>query len=384
MENEPAWSVGLTGSRCARLTLQRDKGVKVSKFIDNLESFFGTAFEPHHLIRLPEVFKAKPELSMMLEPLFGGIELPDKPRNEIRPALFRPPVVWMTGFDNDPVPHDKIKRCLLYSDAVAVDTMPILGRSRIALTVVGFRDEHSEQFAVETANKIQQFSALAPLIRAKIALPFSGDRPGNRPQFEGKTDPLFATVAQAETYRSQLLTEFGSVTRADVQRPFYGSFVFNVPTVDPQKVTWADIVALRRDEEIFREWRHLIHSALNILYEHKSDFNDLDAEFRETIQSEMRKWNEKLHVQRMRRTAFGELLEGTRQVALGWIGGSLAFGGLAAATGDATLTIQAGIAGGVANAGPALLSAMGKIEQAIARRPARLALEHHILAITDE
>jgi hypothetical protein len=164
-----------------------------------------------------------------------------------------------------------------------------------------------------------------------------------------------------------------------------GSPIGQLPCVNPNHVSWNDILSLRRDEDIFQEWRNLVHSILDELYNRKEDFTDIEREFEEVSRERFREWSIKLEVERMRRSAFNAFFEGARQVSIQLIGAGLAVAAVDAAISGNSKTAVAlaggAVVAGLQNTGPEIIKALGEVWRAMSSHEERRSLEHHILAL---
>jgi hypothetical protein len=228
--------------------------------------------------------------------------------------------------------------------------------------------------------RIIQLSEISQAIRHQLILPFAHHHAGH--PIGGKFDPLFGSTSDAQAYVENIKREIEvSYTSNEIKRPFYGAFMMNVPAIDPSTISWDDVIALRRDEEILAEWRTLIHEILDELYSRRDDFTDIAGEFEDVAKEKFRAWNAKLSVQPMRRTAFSALLQGGKEVIVGLTGGTLAALAMGAPPATA-VAVGAALREGTGHAGPPIISMLSEVWRAISLREERISLEHHLLALS--
>ena len=282
-----------------------------------------------------------------------------------------------------------VKRSLLYSDSVALDLTPII-RPLQMIEHQSFDPDPSPdltdaQWLRTIEIKLTEIAEMADLVRHGLIIPFAGDLVSKQRPIGGLVDPMFRNKNEAAIYVEGLKSEVSRLfSSEDVRRPFYSAFLMEVPSINPNAINWNDILSLRRDEEIFQEWRNLVHGILDELYSRRDDFTDIDAEFKAVANDQFRAWSERLSVQRMRRSALNAFFESGKKVGIGWLGGALATAAaIAAFTGSSAATPLAGAAAvsGMGNAGPALLSMFSEVWRAKSLREERVSLEHHILAL---
>jgi len=325
------------------------------------------------------------QVGYLLEGFLGSVRLPDKPSHEIRPAFFRRGAHWTVGAgNNDPYPLNEIKRALLYSDQVALDLLPIVGRARGAQLPLGngAEDQYfAQQTSAELIAKIAELAPLKNLLLRRTVLPFFDPALRVAGATTRLVDPAFGTIPEAEAYVAQVRESAIPFISQEIRSPFYSAFIAQVPSIDETRVSWKDLEAIRNDEEIFVAWRDLIHGTLRTLYDARADFSDTEGEFRIQIRERLREWNARADVIRAKSKPLQHLWTGAKQVAIGWVGGAIAGGAYGAVFGP-EVGVAGAIVGGVANAGPPLLQTIGSVHEAFARREARLGLEHHILALS--
>jgi hypothetical protein len=230
--------------------------------------------------------------------------------------------------------------------------------------------------AREFGSKIYQLSHLSELIRNDIVLPFAGNLVQDKAPIGGNFDPMFGDLEQAQAYITSVEAGTNLYRSLDVITPFYSAYIASVPSIDPKKVSWKDIMSIRRNEAIFEEWRTLVHDILDDLYNKSDRFSDIPGEFEATAKEKIRAWGEKLAVQRMRSTALDAIWGGAKQISLGWVAGALAL----AAFGS-ELTMAAAAVGAAKGLGKPILSMITEAARALSEREARVSLEHHILAL---
>ena len=363
--------------------------------IDDLEAILHIPLVPDQVRRIGFQHPDFRMFSYILRDILRNLALPEKRRSMIRPTLLRPDLQWMFTVPTNSYEHLQdvnrsnlsavIKRSLLYSDSVALDLTPIIRPLQMIARPFWPNDgldltETQWLRAIEI--KLIEIAEMADLVRHRLIIPFAGDLVSKQGPIGSQIDPMFRNKNEAAIYVDRLKAEVKSFSCEDVRRPFYSAFVMEVPSINPNAVDWNDILSLRRDEEVFQEWRDLVHGILEELYKRRDDFTDIDAEFKTVAADRFRAWSERLSVQRMRRSALDAFFEGGKEVGFEWLGGALARAAVLAWMGaPATAVAAAAAVDAVAHAGRPLLSMLSEVWRATSLHEERVSLEHHILAL---
>lgn len=130
---------------------------------------------------------------------------------------------------------------------------------------------------------------------------------------------------------------------------------------------------MRKNEELFQEWRSFLENVFQRLYVYKDDYDDLDREYLQGVQSELSLWKEKLRRRKKESSFTNQLLESAEKIMIGAtagaIVGQLTAGPVGAAIGAAGAAIRPGLEG---------IRGLARVTSA---RKGYLTLRNHFLAL---
>ena len=290
-----------------------------------------------------------------------------------------------------------------------------------------FRFDPTSEFALARLPAIKQllieYAQLKPLLKQKIVVPLSDEvfgtvflndttldreilnRIGERIRKQGREDlltiyhavvsnishqqfitarvkdriDLFFPNSQWITIFSELMKELQKqFSSKDVLEPFKAGTLGEITAVNPNAVSIKDIIKMRKNEELFNDWRKMMSSILRDLYENEGYYSDLDKEFIELARDRLDDWESKFKVKTTKKSVLKAFADSGEKLIFGAASG--------ATTGALTGAFLGGPFGAVAGGALGALSpaAFNFIKSSIRiayDRPKVALLRRHFVAI---
>lgn len=162
-------------------------------------------------------------------------------------------------------------------------------------------------------------------------------------------------------------------THNEVQEPFNVGLLGDISVINPDAISIGEILSMRRDEELFEEWRSFLEGVFQRLYLHREDYDDLNREYVQDVQAELLLWKEKLERKKKESSFTNQLFESAGKIIIGAtagaIVGQLTVGPLGAAIGAGLQTIRPG------------LEALRGLAKVTSARKGYVTLRSHFLAV---
>jgi hypothetical protein len=162
-------------------------------------------------------------------------------------------------------------------------------------------------------------------------------------------DMFFPDSRFIPVFKELLRFSEAKFTHKEIQEPFKVGILGDISAINPDAVSIQEILKMRRNEEMFQEWRSFLENVFQKLYLHEDDYNDLDREYLEGVRTELLVWKDKLRRKRKESSFANQLLESAEKIIIGASAGAvigqLTVGSLGAAIGAAGGALRPGLEG---------------------------------------
>lgn len=399
--------------------------IKQTNFIDVIENSIGRPLSKNDLIKNPLEFKEIETLGVAINVFKNGYKLPKKNDTDLRPSIS--PRLKLTdnlGFNYVSRIHEfpqyeglftsEIKKYLLYCHGLVIeDPLSYL----LDYFRPGCKDSPYAQARVPVINSLLiEYSGISELIKSGIVFPVSepfyyeNEVPHpdkslleelsqrlvkNQHHLSQLTDFIFLEQFRKQKFDNyvdsfypdleyiSVLNEIMKIrnekfTHKSIVTPFGASVIGSISLLNLEKISIEDICHMRKQEDLFFEWREFLNHTFETMYDHSSTFTDLDNEFLNVSKNKFHYLENKTNA-RLTRTFSNISLKNTgKTISIGAISG--AFSGMI--SGDVKSALLMGLFTGMLSGG--VQSGVGELIDILNKKKhkkEKSVIRNHFLAI---
>ena len=359
-----------------------------------IESVLQVPFEAKEVQRLNLSRESLHQLSLAVKNYYSNFKIKPKEDWELRPYLASPGFGPFNPLGMDYVFGDRsappgqmtknIKKYLLFCNSLCItDQLPYL--------LDYFESDPNSEYAAARIPAVKalliEYTSLRELLEQGTLIPLSDEIFGmtqnlfiseeERKQIDSTlqltiddADSIATSIRRQQLYvekldkhvdmffpNSQFVPVFKELlrfsetkfTHTEIQEPFKVGILGDISAINPDAVSIQEILKMRRNEELFQEWRSFLENVLQKLYLHEDDYNDLDREYLEGVRAELLVWKDKLRRKKKESSFANQLLESAEKIIIGASAGAvigqLTVGPLGAAIGAAGGALRPGLEG---------------------------------------
>jgi len=226
------------------------------------------------------------------------------------------------------------------------------------------RHEEEEHINSKLQNTIADAAMIATSIRRQQRI---------AERLDNHVDMFFANPRFIPVLKELLRLSETRFTHKEIHEPFRVGILGEISVINPDAVSIEEILKMRSNEELFKEWRSFLENVFQRLYLYEDDYDDLDREYLQDVKSELSLWKEKLRRRKKESSFTNQLLESTEKIMIGAtagaIVGQLTAGPVGAAVGAAGAAIRPGLEG------------IRGLARVISARRGYVTLRNHFLAL---
>jgi len=156
-------------------------------------------------------------------------------------------------------------------------------------------------------------------------------------QLQDEVDLFFENTDFAQIYKCLLRHYSEKYTSHTIKDPINLNWLGKLSRIPTQNITIDDIFLIRKNEELFNEWRQLISAALRYMEDNKENFTDVDNEFIETLKEKFVTLDLRLIKKNSDNTIFKKIDPWISKASFGVLTGGL----IGIATHDLTIGLRA-------------------------------------------
>ncbi|XQS17086.1 hypothetical protein ACJ6TS_00495 [Citrobacter telavivensis] len=392
-----------------------------NNFIDVIEESVGRPLLRKELLRHPIKTVELEKLSVALNDFSRQYELPIKKDTELRPSI-SPKLEQINelGFNYVRRIHDTsqytggftraLKKYLLYCHGLVIE-------DPLVYLLDYFRHGGANSpYALERLPAINslllEYSDISDLIRSNIVFPVSeplyadndvpypeesllkelrlrlSDKSENlsqlaefiyrenfrKQQFSDNIDSFYPSHEYVDVLKEIMIIQNDKFTRDEIITTFGTNVIGNVSLLNLEDVSIEDICFMRKEDELFSEWRGFLNSTFGNLYANSSDYTDLDKEFLADTRNEFSNLETKVNSRLRKSLSTFSLKDAGRSISIGVISGAVT----GIATGDLkTAFVTTLLSGGIE---PSIEVAIDLVKNR-SRRKEKKVIKNHFLAL---
>ncbi|WP_226295009.1 hypothetical protein [Pectobacterium carotovorum] len=398
---------------------------RTTNFIDVIENTIGRPLLKKELIKKPLGSTELENLSIALNDFNKEYKLPIKKETDLRPSIS--PRLKMTdelGFNYVSRIHDfsqyegvftgELKKHLLYCHGLVIE-------DPLVYLLDYFRPGcANSSYALARLPAINslllEYSDISDLIKSEIIFPVSepqyfenevpypegdllkelSDRLVNRyrnvPQlaefifreqfrkqkFSNNIDSFYPSHEHVNVLKEIMKIQKDKFSRDEITTTFGTNVIGSISLLNLENVSIGDICFMRKEEELFSEWRGFLNSTFKNLYANSSDYTDLDKEFLADVRSEFSNLETKVNSKLRKSLSTFSLKDAGRSISIGVVSGAVS----GIATGDLKTAFVTTLLSGMLSGGvqPSIEVAMDLVKNR-SRRQEKKAIKNHFLAL---
>lgn len=395
--------------------------IRSKNFIDVIEDSISRPLLRKELQKYPVTFLELEKLRVALNEFNRGYKLPIKKDTELRPAISpKLNTINNMGFNyvrrfQDYSQHvgeftRTIKSYLLYCHGLVIEDPLIYLLDYFNI------NSASCNYALERMPAIQllllEYCDISDLIREEIIFPISEPRyPENeipspnefimqslsqrlaevpndlsrivrfiyreqfrKKNFENNVDIFFPSCNYAFILQELMKIQQEKFTRDEIIKPFATNVIGGFPLLNLDAISIKDICIMRKQDDVFSDWRFFLDLTFKDLYTHSAEYTDLDKEFLASVRSEFSNLQGKVN-NRLSKSLSDFSWRGAGQaLSLGFASGVIS----GAATGDLEKILTTSLLTGITL--PTLQATVDLVKHQYHRKERRV-IRNHFLAL---
>lgn len=396
-----------------------------TNFIDVIENTIGRPLLKKELLKIPVESKELENLGMALNDFNNQYKLPIKKETDLRPSISpKLDTRYDFGFNYVSRIHDasqfqgeftgELKKYLLYCHGLVIE-------DPLVYLLDYFRPGSSnDQYALARLPAINslllEYSDISDLIRSGIVFPVSEpqysdnevpypedsllkelskriiDKNDKIPQlaafilreqfrkkkFHNNIDSFYPSFEHVSVLKEIMKIQQEKFTRDEIITPFGTNVIGSISLLDMNNISIKDICYMRKQEELFSEWRGFLNSTFRELYNHSSDYTDLDNEFLFEVRSEFSNLGMKVNNRLSKAFSSSSLINTGKKISIGAVSGALS----GIVTGDLKATLFMTLFGGMLSGGvqPSVEAVLDLVKNESRRKETKV-IKNHFLTL---
>lgn len=396
-----------------------------SNFIDVIEESISRPLLREELLKHPVTKIELKKLSVALNDFSKQYELPIKKDTELRPSI-SPKLEHINelGFNYVRRIHDitqyeggftrALKKYLLYCHGLVIEDplIYLLDYFRLGGTI--------SPYALERLPAINslllEYSDISDLVKSNIIFPVSEplyssnevpypeedllkeldcrlkNKNNNLPQlaefifkeqfrkqkFSNNVDSFYPSHEHVTVLKEIMKIQNDRFTRDEIITSFGTNILGSISLLNLENVSIEDICFMRKEEELFSEWRGFLNSTFRNLYANSSDYTDLDKEFLADARNEFSNLETKVNSKLRKSLSTVSLKDAGRSISIGVVSGAVS----GIATGDLKTAFITTLLTGMLSGGvqPSIEAAVDLVKNR-SRRQEQKVIKNHFLAL---
>lgn len=167
-------------------------------------------------------------------------------------------------------------------------------------------------------------------------------------------------------------------TSNEIITPFGTSVIGSVSLLNMNNISIEDICYMRKQEELFSEWRGFLNSTFRELYNHSSDYTNLDQEFLVEVRNGFSNLEMRVNSRLSKGFSNSSLINTGKKISIGAVSGALS----GMVTGDLKTTLLTTLFGGIFSGGmqPSVEAVLDLVKNE-SRRKEKKVIQNHFLAL---
>ncbi|MGO2439181.1 MAG: hypothetical protein ACTH8B_04765 [Serratia proteamaculans] len=396
-----------------------------TNFIDVIENTIGRPLLKKELLKRPVGSTELENLSMALNDFNKQYKLPIKKETDLRPSISpKLDIINELGFNYVRRIHDisqfegaftgELKKYLLFCHGLVME-------DPLVYLLDYFRPgSSSNQYALARLPAINslllEYSGISDLIRSGIVFPVSEPQyPDNevpypedallkelskriidgndkipqlaafvlREQFRKRKfyyniDSFYPSFDHINVLKEMMKIQQEKFTSNDIITPFGTNVIGSVSLLNMNNVSIEDICYMRNQEELFSEWRGFLNSTFRALYNHSSDYTNLEQEFLVEVRNGFSNLEMRVNSRLSKAFSNSSLINTGKKISIGAVSGALS----GIVTGDLKTTLLMTLFGGILSGGmqPSVEAVLDLVKNE-SRRKEKKVIQNHFLAL---
>lgn len=341
-----------------------------TNFVDLIENAIGRPLSKKDLINTPIEFAELESLSVALNQFHKEYKLPIKKETDLRPSISpRLKIADSLGFNYVSRIHDfteykgvftgELKKYLLYCHGLVIEDplVYLLDYFRPGCT----NSLHALERMPVINSLLIEYSDISDLIRSNIVFPISEPqyfenevphpdeyllkelsnrligRESNLPQLadfifreefrkqnlDNNVDLFYPSLDYISVLKEIMKIRQEKFTSAEVISPFGASIIGSVSLLNLECVSIEDICYMRKQDELFSEWRDFLNITFKGLYNNSAEYTDINGEFLNESRHEFQNLEKRISG-KLSRAFPGSYLKNTgRNISIGAVSGAI-------------------------------------------------------------
>ncbi|WP_350316143.1 hypothetical protein OHK33_19350 [Pectobacterium aroidearum] len=396
-----------------------------TNFVDVIENTIGRPLLKKELIKNPLGFTELESLSEALNDFNKEYKLPIKKETDLRPSISpRLKITDNLGFNYVSRIHDfsqyegvftgELKKYLLYCHGLVIEDplVYLLDYFRPGCT--------NSPYALARLPVINslllEYSEISDLIKSEIIFPVSESRYcenevpypdddllkeiskrlifkiNNLPQlvgfvfreqfrkqiFDNNIDSFYPGLEYVSVLKEIMKIRQEKFTSDEIIAPFGVSVIGSVSLLNLERISIEDICYMRKQEELFSEWRGFLNSTFKRLYDDSYNYTNLESEFLIGSQNEFLKLEKRMNSKLSKGFSNYSLMNTGRDISIGAVSGALS----GMVTGDLKTTLFMTLFTGMLSGGvqPSVEAVIDLVKNK-SRRKENKVIRNHFLAL---
>lgn len=405
---------------------ERMMDIKIStNFIDVIENTIGRPLLTKELLKRPVGSTELENLSMALNNFNKQYKLPIKQETDLRPSISpKLDTIYELGFNYVSRIHDvsqfkgaftgELKKYLLYCHGLVIED-PLI----YLLDYFGPGSSNSQHALARLPainSLLLEYSDISDLIRSGIVFPVSEPQYSDnevpypedgllkelskritgrnkdipqlaafvlREQFRKKKfhyniDSFYPSLEHVDVLKEIMKIQQEGFTRNEIITPFGTNVIGSVSLLNLNNISIEDICYMRKQDELFSEWRGFLNSTFKELYNHSSDYTDLDNEFLGEVRDGFSNLEMRVNSRLSKAFSNSSLINTGKKISIGAVSGALS----GIVTGDLKATLLMTLFGGMLSGGiqPSFEAVLDLVKNESRRKETKV-IKNHFLAL---
>ncbi|MCM7456444.1 hypothetical protein M8R64_13290 [Enterobacter hormaechei] len=396
-----------------------------TNFIDVIENTIGRPLLKKELLKRPVGSKELENLGMALNDFNNQYKLPIKKETDLRPSISpRLDTIYDLGFNYVSRIHDvsqfqgaftgELKKYLLYCHGLVIEDplVYLLDYFRPGSS----NNQHALARLPAINSLLLEYSDISDLIRSGIVFPVSEPQYSDnevpypedcllkelskriidkndtipqlaafvlreqfrKKQFHNNIDSFYPSFEHVSVLKEIMKIQQGKFTRNEIITPFGTNVIGSISLLNMNNISIKDICYMRKQEELFSEWRGFLNSTFRELYNHSSDYTDLDNEFLSEVRSEFSNLEMRVNNRLSKAFSNSSLINTGKNISIGAVSGALS----GIVTGDLKTTFFMTLFGGMLSGGmqPSVEAVLDLVKNESRRKETKV-IKNHFLTL---